>query len=237
MLKAETHTVSVRNNVFQPNDLLIKPGDTVLWTDEPQVKEMAKQILRIIVVLSLCTSDASAQETDTGVPHNNGVIEEVVVTGVNQCGSWPIEHRDLIDCKYAELKKEDIQIMLNLRPKLFETCLTCQGNRCIGKVWRRDRIMKKLLCKRVFWTPTRVSRSKLYGGLTRPMKVSFTFKISTEGKVEDIELVSFEGDITEAKLVRLIKDGARKTRFEPLVIADMAYEIVGLRDEFASVDF
>jgi len=71
----------------------------------------------------------------------------------------------------------------------------------------------------------------------RPMKVSFTFKISTEGKVEDIELVSFEGDITEAKLVRLIKDGARKTRFEPLVIADMAYEIVGLRDEFASVDF
>ncbi len=69
------------------------------------------------------------------------------------------------------------------------------------------------------------------------MRVSFTFKISTEGKVEDIELVSFEGDITEAELLELIKDGAIKTRFEPLLIADMAYEIVGLRDEYVLDDF
>ncbi len=91
---------------------------------------------------------------------------------------------------------------------------------------------EEILCKRLFWTPTRISRSMIYGGRISPMRVSFTFKISTKGKVEDIEVVSFEGDIAEAELLQLIRDGAMKTRFEPLVIADMAYEIVGLRDAF-----
>ena len=188
------------------------------------------------MVLSLCTSDVSAQETDTGALHDYGVIEEVVVTGEHLCGAWPIAHQFLIGCEYAELMKVDLEMVLNLRPKLFETCLNCQRNRCIAKVWRQDRIKEKLLCKRLFRTPTRVSRAMIYGGLTSPMRVSFTFKISTEGKVEDIELVSFEGDITEAELLELIKDGAKKTRFEPLVISDMAYEIVRLRDEYVLVE-
>jgi len=69
------------------------------------------------------------------------------------------------------------------------------------------------------------------------MRVSFTFKISTEGKVEGIELVSFEGDTSEAEIMKPIKGGAAKTRFEPLVIADKTYEIVGLRDGYVSGDF
>lgn len=98
-------------------------------------------------------------------------------------------------------------------------------------------MINKLLCKRLFWTPTRISRSWFSGERIGSMRVSFTFKISTKGKVEDIEVVSFEGDIAEAELLQLIRDGALKTRFEPLVIADMAYEIVGLRSAFVLDDF
>ena len=67
--------------------------------------------------------------------------------------------------------------------------------------------------------------------------MSFTFKISTDGKVEDIELVSFESDIGEEELLQLIEDGATGTRFEPVIVADVAYEIVGLRDAFVLNDF
>ena len=80
---------------------------------------MAKQILRIIAVLTMCVSDASAQEADTGALHDNGVVEEVVVTGEHECGSWPIAHEGLGGCEYAELKKDDLQMVLNLRAKFL----------------------------------------------------------------------------------------------------------------------
>lgn len=42
------------------------------------------------------------------------------------------------------------------------------------------------------------------GGHASPLVVSFTFKISTAGKVEDIELISFEGDLDEQAVLSLI---------------------------------
>jgi hypothetical protein len=69
------------------------------------------------------------------------------------------------------------------------------------------------------------------------LRVSFTFTISTTGRVEDIEVVSFEGDISEEKLLELIESGATKARYEPVVVADMAYEIVGLKEAFILDDF
>lgn len=195
------------------------------------------QILRFIALLSFCTCSSSAQEADTDVLRNNEVIEEVGVKGVNRCGSWPIQHQGLRGCEYAVLKREDLQTVLNLRPKFLETCLNCQGNRCNGKVWREDRMLEKLLCKRLFWTPTRILRPDFFSHRVSPMRVWFTFKISTKGKVEDIEVVSFEGNIAEAELLQLIRDGAKQTRFELLVIADMAYEVVGLHDAFVLDDF
>ena len=68
------------------------------------------------------------------------------------------------------------------------------------------------------------------------LSVSFTFTISTGGKVEAVEMVSIEGDIAEEEVLKLINRGASKTRFEPLVIADTAYEIVGLKGAFILSD-
>lgn len=76
----------------------------------------------------------------------------------------------------------------------------------------------------------------IVGGSSGPLRVSFTFKLSIDGRVEDIELVSFETDIGEEELLQLIEEGATRTRFEPVVVADVAYEIVGLRDAFVLND-
>jgi hypothetical protein len=194
------------------------------------------QILRFIALLSICTCSASALEADTDALRNDEVIEEVVVRTVYRCGSWPIQHQSLISCEYAVLKKENLRAVLDLRRELFEACLICQGNRCVGKEWRDDRVRERSLCKRLFWTPARIIKSVISGQHTSPIRVSFTFKISTKGRIEDVEVVSFEGDIAEAELLQLIRDGAARARFEPVVIADMTYEIVGIRDAFVLGD-
>ena len=64
------------------------------------------------------------------------------------------------------------------------------------------------------------------------MSVSFTFGISTAGRVQAIEIVSFESEITQDRVLKLIERGATRTRFEPLAIADIAYEVVGLKGAF-----
>ena len=73
--------------------------------------------------------------------------------------------------------------------------------------------------------------------LFSPFRVSFTFNISVKGKVEDVELVSFEGDIEKEELLRLIEGGAARTRFEPIVVADVAYELISLNDAFILDDY
>ena len=176
--------------------------------------------------------------------HAEEVIDEIVIKAVHRCGSWPIEHTRLRGCKYEVLKDENLAAVLDLRPILFSTCLSCQGSRCITNVWPEGKLVEKLRCKRVFLTPTRVvsfiysaENVKSLSVYSSALSVSFTFTISTTGRVEDIEVVSFEGGISEEKLSELIERGATKTRYEPVVVADMAYEIVGLKEAFILDDF
>ena len=201
------------------------------------------RILKFVALLAFCSSSASAAETDARAFHPEEVIEEIVLKGVHPCGSWPIQHRRIEGCEYEVLKEGNLAKVLDLRPNLFSTCLSCQGSQCITKAWPDGKVVEKLLCKRVFWTPTIIERHIYAAGHFRrsqyssPLRVSFTFTISTTGRVEDIEVVSFEGDISEEKLLELIESGATKARYEPVVVADMAYEIVGLKEAFILDDF
>ena len=65
-----------------------------------------------------------------------------------------------------------------------------------------------------------------------PLNVSFTFTISTAGRVEDLQIVSFDSEIEKEEVLKLIERGATRTKFEPVVIADIAYEIVGVKGAF-----
>ena len=207
-----------------------------------------RTILNVVALFAFCSSSASAAETDARAIPPEEVIEEIVTKGVHRCGSWPIQHERLQGCEYEVLKDENLAAVLDLRPKLFSTCLSCQGSRCITNVWPEGKVMEKLLCRRVFWTPTRVvgyiyslanvNSLRVYSRMySSALRVSFTFTISTTGRVENIEVVSFEGNISEDKLSELIAWGATKTRYEPLVVADIAYEIVGLKEAFILDDF
>ncbi len=187
------------------------------------------QILSSIASL-IYASITVAQETGIRGAYSNEVIDEIVVVGVNPCGSWPIEHYRLQGCEYVELRKEDLPMVLRSRQDFFSDCLKCLGSRCTMKAWPNDKTTEKLLCKRLFRTPTRIPRFMKSDALFSPFRVSFTYSISVKGKVEDIELVSFDGDIDEEELLRLIEGGAARTKFEPIVVAGVAYQLVGLLD-------
>ena len=66
-------------------------------------------------------------------------------------------------------------------------------------------------------------------GHSSPLSVSARYTISTAGTVKDIEIVTFDGNITEENLLELLEREAGKTRFEPVVIGETAYEITGIR--------
>ena len=187
-------------------------------------------ILLLIALFTFYISIVHAEESDTHAIDANEVIEELVVIGVGRCGTWPIAHQSLKGCEFAELEMDDLPKVLDLRPKLFSDCLICQGNQCTTKAWPEDQITEQLLCKRLFWTPTRVSKPIKPLGRYSPLRASYTFNISTDGRVKGIELISFDGDIGQEELMQLIADGAARTRFEPIVVAEVAYELVGLRD-------
>ncbi len=69
-------------------------------------------------------------------------------------------------------------------------------------------------------------------GNVKPVAVSITYTISPEGRAENIKIRSLEGKMTQRSILQLVQQGAARTRFEPLVIEETAYEIVGLIDSF-----
>jgi hypothetical protein len=190
------------------------------------------RILVSVALLAYCSLGASAAETDAQATYPDQVIEEIVVKAVNWCGIWPIQHQGAIGCEYAELEKNYIPRVLELRTKVFPVCLQCQGIRCSPVVWEEGKVTEKLMCRRLFWTPRKVARLMPDNKHSGHVSVSFTFAISTAGRVQAIEIVSFESDTAEEEVLKLIEYGATKTRFEPLVIADVAYEVVGLKGAF-----
>ncbi len=189
-----------------------------------------------VALLACCFSSVGAVETDAQATYPDEVIEEIVVKAVNWCGIWPIQHQGAMGCEYVELEKKDLSMVLELRPKLFSVCLRCQGKRCYPNVWESGKTREKLLCRRLFWTPTRVARLMTDNKHSSELSVSFTFAISAAGRVQAIEIVSLESELAKEEVLKLIDRGASKTRFEPLVIADTAYEVVGLKGAFILSD-
>ena len=59
MLKAETHKVSVGNGSFTPNELVIQPGDTVVWTDAPDPGECSYDPCPVVALHTVKADDLS----------------------------------------------------------------------------------------------------------------------------------------------------------------------------------
>ena len=158
------------------------------------------------------------------------VIEEVVIKTVLRCGSWPINHMSVSGCEYAKLKREALPAVVKQRPKLLARCLNCRDRQCVVRQWSDYQVTERRLCKTLFWTPIQVSSYLYAAKFATQIKVSYTYSISTRGRIEDIAITSFESDMTKQEVLNIVTRGAARVRFEPLNIAGAEYELVGLRD-------
>ena len=74
MTHAETHRVSVRSTFFEPNDLVIQAGDTVVWTDPRQPPDCDSYGDCASVVLHTVTADD--QSFSSGEPDDNWSFQQ-----------------------------------------------------------------------------------------------------------------------------------------------------------------
>lgn len=160
-------------------------------------------------------------------------VEEVRVSAVAQCGSWPIAHADIVGCEYAELKPEMLKNVRKLRAEYLTRCLRCKEGTCIPRAWTREQVTARNLCKRLYMTPTKVpavsSRSRVTDA---SLLVRFRYSISNRGRVEGIRLDVLDSDLTEPQVIEMIRGVARYVRFEPLKADGEALSIVDLRDGY-----
>lgn len=160
-------------------------------------------------------------------------VEEVRVSAVAQCGSWPIAHVDIVGCEYAELKAEVLKGIRKHRTDYLSRCLKCNDGTCLLKTWSRDQMTARNLCKRLYITPIKVpSRSSSTNNSEASLLVRFSYSITRRGRVEDIHLDLLDTDLTESQVFKMIESGARQVRFEPLKVHGQTLSIVGLRDGY-----
>lgn len=160
-------------------------------------------------------------------------VEEVRVSAVAQCGSWPIAHADIVGCEYAELKPEMLKSIREHRADYLTRCLHCEDGTCAPKTWSRDQMTVRNLCKRLFMTPVKVpSWSGRLKVANESLLVRFSYSISRRGRVEDIHLHLHDSDLTETQVIKMIENGAQEVRFEPLRFEGRVLSIVDLAEGY-----
>lgn len=172
----------------------------------------------VAVSLAMIASVTRASEAAEQVLEDARLLEEVVVLGVSACGSWPVRHRDIVTCEYAELARETLPRIRELRPKLLDNCLDCAADSCQSAVNHSHSTLEARMCRRVYWTPSRVGKVAVPIEETEPLQVDFTYSISRSGRVDDIAVLDFEGNWSKSDVLKLLEQAAADVRYEPLVI-------------------
>ncbi|MEZ5550479.1 MAG: hypothetical protein R3E82_06310 [Pseudomonadales bacterium] len=156
------------------------------------------------------------------------LIEEVRVTAFNGCGPWPISHRLISTCSYAQLKREKLETVNALRTRQAAVCLVCDSNICRPARHRLSSEADTKLCRKLFWTPTRVGVIRRSMVSSQDLVVDFSYGISREGRVTDIRITYLESELSRRKVLALIREGAAQISFEPVEVAGAPVEIVDL---------
>ena len=129
---------------------------------------------------------------------------------------------------------EDILIAVRKhRDSAFNTCLSCTGSSCSFREFNDSKTLA--VCKRLFCTPTFVSPGFETPADTPSGKSSFTYSygISEKGSLENIEIKSVEGVFNKKDAKKFIKARTRKTKYEPIIFENKAYELVNLTSSMA----
>ena len=168
-------------------------------------------------------------------------VDEVVATGVDRCGPWPLFHKSsLWGCYYAVLKEGELATLQSLREGNVRSCLACAEGICRPKssavVTIEDRHARKI-CERLFLTPRDIgSLTKSRNSLSelQPLYVKFTYSISPDGRVTDIKISERDrrSRVSNRGALALIKDGARSVQFEPLVVKGERFRMIKVQDRY-----
>ena len=139
-----------------------------------------------------------------------------------------------VACDNMIAMNEDILIAVRKhRDSAFNTCLSCKGSSCSFREFNDSKTLA--VCKRLFCTPTFVSPGFETPADTPSGKSSFTYSygISEKGSLENIEIKSVEGVFNKKDAKKFIKARTRKTKYEPIIFENKAYELVNLTSSMA----
>jgi len=168
-------------------------------------------------------------------------VEELVATGVDRCGPWPLFHKSsLWGCEFDILKEHELATLQTLREKYVESCLACENGTCRPKIWTLDTMTERQArnkCKRLFLTPREIGSLRKVKNSTsevRPLYVDFTYTIAQDGSVADIKITATgrRNRMTNRASRGLLNHGTRPVLFEPLVINDATWKIVDVPDRY-----
>ncbi len=157
------------------------------------------------------------------------VIFEGKDSNLSALNEMPQSRIQPVACNNMVAMNEDIlSAVRKHRDSTFNTCLSCEGSSCAFKEFKDSKTLA--VCKRLFCTPTFVSPGFETPADTPSGKSSFTYyySISKEGSIVNIEIKSVEGVFSKKDAKKFIKARTRKTKFEPVVFQNRAYEIVNL---------
>tara|TARA_Y100000590_G_scaffold434977_1_gene553862 strand:- start:1281 stop:1841 length:561 start_codon:yes stop_codon:yes gene_type:complete len=126
------------------------------------------------------------------------------------------------------------------RDKAFPLCLTCEGNSCKMNVFspetdpdsEKQRLLVTAACKRYFCTPKKFRKVQ---GEEIPAdqpngksSFEFTYKISSKGRVRDIEITSVEGVMNRRDAYRWTQMLTKRVIYLPVEVNGKTYEITNL---------
>ena len=140
---------------------------------------------------------------------------------------------ETLHCNFdKELGKNITDKLSSIREKTINTCLKCEGESCEMKAWPSKQKGDAMVCQRLFCTPQKIRKvvgEEIPADITPGRsRIEFTYRITTKGKVQDVNIISVKGVMNNREAYRWVTGVTRRTLFVPLVVGGKSYEIINL---------
>ena len=200
-----------------------------------EMQDRAAYLVRVTLLIAVFAAPNAIPQPASellDIPADGTIIEEVLVTAIDRCGPWPIAHKAITECFYAELKRNQLRELKILREKYFDTCLSCTASSCSPRKLPVGARRQKFVCKRLFQTPRWVPRTVLHQVDGGYLTVTFTYNISANGKAQNIQLTAVEADLEDHVVLDMISKAALEARFEPITYQGKRLPLIGVEDSY-----
>ncbi len=136
-----------------------------------------------------------------------------------------------VQCPSGVLPQERLAATQQLRQKYFSACLACEGTRCTFRQFKQGEEVLAEHCPVLFCVPVSVGRAAFVPELAHEEGVfRFTYGISAEGRVADIEVTSIIGEAKPNVAEALIRNVFKRRVYAPIVVGGTTYALYNLTD-------